>query len=169
MRSPVSTACLLIAIAAESSKAQGAPSCAPNDSAAVVAVRQRLADWVRQANSGDQAGTRDVWAPRLAGWFPQAAVFSDSAARSLGASSKDARAARTVYDLVIDDIVASGSIVVVHDIWTETREFPQPGRSVYRVIRGSELWRCQPDGRWRIARYVSAPEPWTIAKPSVPR
>jgi hypothetical protein len=64
-------------------------------------------------------------------------------------------------DLVIDEIVASGSVVAVHDIWTETRQFAN-GRAVKRVFRGSELWRCQGDGKWRIARYVSAPEPWTL-------
>jgi len=65
---------------------------------------------------------------------------------------------------IVDDIVASGSVVVVHDVGTETRTFAAPARAVQRVIHGSEVWRCQPDGRWRFARYVSAPEPSTAAR-----
>ena len=68
---------------------------------------------------------------------------------------------KQTYELVIDDIVASGPIVAVHDLWTQIYVFSQ-GKTAKRLIRGSELWRCQPDGKWRIARYVSAPEPWII-------
>jgi ketosteroid isomerase-like protein len=134
--------------------------CAASDSAtAVAAVRQRLAEWVRQTNDGDQEGAREVWAPKMVGWFPGASVFSDSAAY-VAAGSTERAPMRTEFAVVVDDIVASGSVVVVHDVWTETRELAVPPKSVRRTIRGSELWRCQPDGRWRIARYVSAPEPW---------
>ena len=137
------------------------PACAPDDSAAAAAVRARLTEWVRQANAGDRGGMREVWAPGLVGWFPHASLFGDSAAfAAAGLRPTSAPPARTTFELVIDDVVASGSVVAVHDLWTETRLLPL-GKQVRREIRGSELWRCQPDGRWRIARYVSAPEPWT--------
>lgn len=138
--------------------------CASSDSAAAVAVRARLAEWVRQANANDRAGMNEVWAPGLVGWFPRARLFSDStAADAAGLSpTESARSVQTTFGLVIANVVASGSVVVVHDVWTETRDFGS-GKA-RRVIRGSELWRCQPDGKWRIARYVSAPEPWQAAK-----
>ena len=144
---------------------RAASACATSDSAAVAAVRARLASWVRQANAGDRDGMREVWAPGYVGWFPKAALFGDSAAGAVAGLMLGAQppSARTIYDIVIDDIVASGPIVVVHDLWTETRQFATGNTSVKRQIRGSELWRCQPDGRWRIARFVSAPEPWTAA------
>jgi CubicO group peptidase (beta-lactamase class C family)/ketosteroid isomerase-like protein len=140
----------------------GLQSCAGGDSA----VRARLAEWVRQANRGDRAGMNEVWAPRMVGWFPSAPVFGDSAAyAATGLPSTVASAPpRTSFDVVIDDVAATDSLVVVHDLWTERRTFGA-GKSVTRKIRGSELWRCQPDGRWRIARYVSAPEAWTPAPP----
>jgi hypothetical protein len=149
--------------------AQPAPSagvsCAGHDStAAAAAVRARLEAWVRQANAIDLEGTREVWAPGLVGWFPRAALFGDSAAFAVaGMRPVPAKDVRTSFDLVIDDIAASRSLVAVHDIWTETRVL-SPGKVVRRQIRGSELWRCQPDGRWRIARYVSAPEPWSLVR-----
>jgi hypothetical protein len=71
---------------------------------------------------------------------------------------------RTTFDLAIDDVTGTDSVIVVHDLWTERRDF-SGGKSVTRRIRGSELWRCQPDGRWRITRYVSAPEVWLPARP----
>jgi imidazolonepropionase-like amidohydrolase/ketosteroid isomerase-like protein len=141
-------------------------SCTDADSAAAVsAVRSRLADWVRQANEGDRDGMREVWAPGLVGWFPRAGVFSDSAALVAAKVRTSPRPPnpRTTFEISIDDIVASGPLVVVHDIWKETKTFSGAANSAVRTIRGSELWRCQPDGRWRIARYVSAPEPWTLA------
>ena len=150
-----------------SSQSTGA-SCGTADSAdAAAAVRTRLAEWVRQANADDSEGMREVWAPGLVGWFPRAQLFSDSAAYAIAGLSPSAAKAeqpRTRFQVAIADLVASGTAVVVHDVWTETRTFPQMQKSVSRAIRGSELWLCQPDGRWRIARYVSAPEPWTLAK-----
>jgi hypothetical protein len=102
----------------------------------------------------------------MVGWFPSAPLFSDSAARAAAGvvPSREPPRARTTFGIVIDDIVASGSVMVVHDVWTETRELGTSENEAQRVIRGSELWRCQPDGRWRIARYVSAPEPWKVVR-----
>jgi hypothetical protein len=137
-------------------------SCADGDTvAAASAVRARLAEWVRQANANDGPGMNEVWAPGMVGWFPRAPLFTDSAAfAAAGVSRTTSGPPPSTYELVIDDLVASGPAVVVHDIWTQTRLLPER-KKAKRVIRGSELWRCQPDGKWRIARYVSAPEPWT--------
>jgi len=174
---PTLLVCLAWAVRPETTGAQSRPitlphergspehaiSCANDDStAASAAVRARLAEWVRQANGNDNEGMREVWAPGLVGWFPRAPIFSDSAAlATAGLRNPPTSGGRATFDLIIDYIVAAGSFVVVHDIWTETRRL-SPGKTVRRQIRGSELWRCQPDGRWRIARYVSAPEPWTV-------
>ena len=170
---PVEFRNITISVPRSGGAGPGSPSsvalgCAASDSAAsAAAVRQRLAEWVRQTNAGDRSGANEVWVPGMVGWFPGASIFSDSAANVVaGAAARTTPAApvRARFDVVVDDIVASGSVVVVHDIWTETREVGAPASMVQRVIRGSELWRCQPDGRWRIARYVSAPEPWTAVR-----
>jgi ketosteroid isomerase-like protein len=136
------------------------PRCADSDSAAAHAVRSALTDWVDAANRSDAARMRSIWAERVVGYFPRAAVFGDSAAFATANLTYDrTRQPRVTYELVVDDVVANGSVVVVHDLWTEIRTFSESNK-VQRQIRGSELWRCQPDGRWRITRYVSAPEPW---------
>ena len=158
---PILIACLAASVSPQATSSNTGASCAVGDTlAAVAVVRARLAEWVRQANANDRAGMNEVWAPGLVGWFPRAPVFTDSAAvAAAGLTVAPAAPAQDTYDLVIDDIAAGGAIVAVHDIWTQTRALSE-GKKAKRVIRGSELWRCQPDGRWRIARYVSAPEPW---------
>ncbi len=161
---PIILAGLLTCGVALTSRAQtpARVQCAANDSDAAVQVRARLAEWVAQVKAGDRAGMQEVWAPGMVGWFPTAGLFGDSAAfAAAGLPPSRGPAPRPTYEISIDDIVAAGSIVVVHDIWTEMRDVAAD-RTVRRTIRGSELWRCQPDGRWRIARYVSAPEPWTL-------
>jgi len=141
-------------------------SCAKSDGTAAVAIRQRLLAWVEAANRGDRATTREIWAPGLVGWFPSAALFGDSAAYAAAGLPYDRSAGggTVTYEILIEEVAASGPVAAVHDVWTETRRLPGAAVPVRRVIRGSELWRCQPDGRWRIARYVSAPEPWAPAR-----
>lgn len=140
-------------------------SCSASDAEAQTTIRARLADWVSATNRGDRATTRDIWAPGLVGWFPGAAVFGDSAAYAAAGVrySTGSPSGEITYELRVEDVAASGGIAAVHDVWTETRRLPG-GLSVRRILRGSELWKCSPDGKWRIARYVSAPEPWTLVK-----
>lgn len=159
---------LLVALLAplDAAAAQAASACSPSDSAAGAAIRERLRQWVEQTNRGDRAGAREIWAPGIVGWFPGAPVFADSAAYAAANLPYRAGAGNGVvsYELTVEEVAASGPIAAVHDVWTETRRLPGAAAPVRRVIRGSELWRCQPDGKWRIARFVSAPEPWAPAR-----
>jgi ketosteroid isomerase-like protein len=119
---------------------------------------------VKAANAGDRAAARSIWAPGVVGWFPSAPVFSDSAANAV-AGVAGVPGARSTYAVTVDDVAVSGDLAAVHDIWRETRHYAGSAVVVNRVIRGSELWRRQPDGSWRIARWVSAPEPWERSTP----
>jgi steroid delta-isomerase len=55
------------------------------------------------------------------------------------------------------EVMVSGDLAVVRDIWRMTRI--AGADTTVQVIRSFEVWRRQPDGRWRIARWISAPEP----------
>ena len=140
--------------------AQSPSACTTQDSAsAAMAIRARLAQWVAQVNSGDPAsGT--IWAAPVAGWFPRGPEFSDSAAYATAGLNPSVGAATVTYAITVDEVAVSSRLAAVHDIWKEVRHFPGTTVTVSRQIRGSELWRCQPDGAWRIARWVSAPEHW---------
>lgn len=145
---------------AAAAAAQSPSTCSTQDSAsAAAAIRARLAQWVAQVNSHDRAsGT--IWAAPVTGWFPRGPEFSDSAAYSMAGVSKSVGPTTVTYEISVDEVAVSLRLAAVHDIWKEVRHFPGTAVTVSRQIRGSELWRCQPDGAWRIARWVSAPEHW---------
>jgi ketosteroid isomerase-like protein len=158
----------LALIALTFARAAGAQStCTESDSTAATAIRQRLIQWVDASNRGDAAAAREIWAPDrlrdLVGWFPRAAVVADSTAYAVaglqyqpGAGPGEVRFAMTV-----EDVTVNGPIARTRDTWLETRRLPGARGIVQRAIRGGELWRCQPDGWWRIARrYEGAPGPW---------
>lgn len=145
---------------AETAAAQLPAACGTSDSAAGVQVRQRLHRWVEETNRGDRAAASTIWAPHVVGWFPSGPEFGDSTARATAGIPADTAQAVIRYEVRIDEIAVSNGLAAVHDIWQEWRRFPRASVGVKREIRGSELWRCQPDGSWRIVRWVSAPEHW---------
>lgn len=152
----------LVARAATAGAQQSA--CSPSDAAAATAIRDRLNAWVRAANADDRAAMRGIWASEMVGWSPRSLEVTDSAAYATARVPyrAGARLGATTYELVIEEIAARGDVAAVHDVWTEIRRVPGGSQDVQRVIRSSELWRCQADGQWRIARYVSAIDPWTL-------
>jgi ketosteroid isomerase-like protein len=134
----------------------GAPS---DDKKSEAQIRKALADWVDATNRRDAAAADSIWAPNVVGWFPQAPEFSKSAAFAV-AGIPESKASYSTYNLIIDDVAVSDTLAAVHDIWTETVHFSGSPVTVRRIIHGSELWRLQPDRKWRIVRWVSAPEKW---------
>lgn len=131
---------------------------ASTDSAtAVRAIRAALADWVAAANRDDWKAAARVWAPDLEGWYP--GQPDDTYAREMErlAHPRPARAT-TRYAVNVVEVMVSGSMAVVRDIWRFTTS-PGPGDSTVSIVRGFEVWRRQPDNQWKIARWISAPEP----------
>ncbi len=105
---------------------------------------------------------RAVWDPGAICWSPAVRELSAGAASALASSTAAAAAAWSTYQLTIEAVDVAGDIGVVHDIWLETRHFPDTPTTVSRRTRGSELWRHQQDGEWRIVRCVSAPDNWQV-------
>jgi ketosteroid isomerase-like protein len=154
--------------------AAGAQStCSESDSAAAVAIRQRLMQWVDASNRADVAAAREIWAPdRLSdfiGWYPRGAVLVDSAAYAAAGLPyrPDAAAGEVTFELRVEDVAATGGIARARDEWVETRRLPGARGVVRRTTRGAALWRCQPDGWWRIARRENdAAAPWEYVAPA---
>ena len=124
-------------------------------------IRQALSDWVNATNRKDSAAANEIWADKVLGWFPGAPEFSNSAAFAAAGLPEKKGASYSTYELKIDEVAVSGSLAAVYDIWTETAHFEGSSVTVRRVIRGSELWRRQSNGKWKIVRWVSAPEKWS--------
>lgn len=135
-------------------------SASQDDKKSEAQIRKALADWVEATNRRDNAAADSIWGPNVVGWFPQAPEFSKSAAFAVAGIPESKGASYSTYKLTIDDVAVSGSLAAVHDIWAETVHFNGSPVTVRRIIHGSELWKLQPDRKWRIVRWVSAPEKW---------
>lgn len=123
-------------------------------------IRKALAEWVAATNRRDVVAANTIWAHDVIGWLPTTPEFSTSAAFAVAGIPEQKGASYSTYEIKIDEVVVSGSVATVFDIWTETKHFNGSSVTVRRTIRGSELWRRQTDGKWKIVRWVSAPEKW---------
>ena len=146
---------VLLVLGANSASGQEA-----RDSAAAVQfIRKGLADWVAAANHGEWKTAAQVWAPDLIGWYP--GQPDDTYEREMGRLANPnpkPGAARTRYEVKVVEVIVSGSLAVVRDIWRFTTPAGASDSTV-SVVRSYEIWRRQPDHRWKISRWISAPEP----------
>ncbi|HEY6221611.1 MAG TPA: nuclear transport factor 2 family protein [Candidatus Eisenbacteria bacterium] len=118
-------------------------------------IRAALARWVEAANRQDWKAALEVWAPDLIGWYP--GQPDDTYAREQANSTRPKREHSTRFELTIDEVIVSGDLAVVRDTWTiRSGDAAGPAAS---TLRSFEVWRRQPDGIWKIARWISAPEP----------
>ena len=124
----------------------------PRDAATDEArIRGRLARWVEQFNSGDYAGAATIWAPDLIGVIPGGP--DDTWAREME-GARLAKPGPVRFALKVDEVMVDGDLAVVRDSWKES------GGPREVKFRSFEVWRRQPDGEWKIARWIdAAPEP----------
>ena len=59
------------------------------------------------------------------------------------------------YALDLKEIIVSGDIAVVRLVWTLTIQSKGGQGEITSVEPGMDIFRRQPDGKWRIARFVS--------------
>jgi ketosteroid isomerase-like protein len=130
----------------------------PPDSAAVArTIRAALADWVDAANRQDWKTAARVWATDLVGWYP--GQPDDTYAKELeSAAHPRVGRPRTRYEVNVVEVMVSGDMAVVRDVWRFTTA-PDTPDSTVSTVRSYEVWRRQNDGKWKIARWISAPEP----------
>jgi uncharacterized protein (TIGR02246 family) len=123
------------------------------------AIRAALHKWTQDFNAGDAQAVCSLFAPELAYDFrgyPERG-YQDICERlqhSLGDASKSYS-----YALDIREILVSGDLAVVRLVWTLTVTLPN-GQAVTSVEPGMDVFRRQPDGSWKIIRYLAyqAPE-----------
>ena len=123
-------------------------------------IRQALADWVKATNEGDRQRANSIWAKDLIGWYPGQPDDTYEKEMQAAARPQSGKKPRTTTAVTINEVLVSGDMAVVRDTWTFTREPSEaPDASSPDVIRSFEVWRKQADGSWKIARWISAPEP----------
>ena len=128
-----------------------------DSASAVHSIRGALSDWVAAANRGDWKTAAQVWAPDLIGWYP--GQPDDTYEREMARlAHPKAGAVRTHYEVNVVEVIVSGELAVVRDIWRFTTPAGSSDSTV-TIVRGYEVWRRQPDQQWKISRWISAPEP----------
>jgi ketosteroid isomerase-like protein len=123
-------------------------------------IRQALADWVKATNEGDRQRANSIWAKDLIGWYPGQPDDTYEKEMQAAARPQSGKKPRTTTAVTINEVLVSSDMAVVRDTWTFTQE--GSGASDANspdVIRSFEVWRKQADGSWKIARWISAPEP----------
>jgi len=116
-------------------------------------IRQALQDWTQDFNVGNAARICDLFAPDLRydyRGFPERgyAEICSTLQRSLKDRSK-----RYSYALDIKEILVAGDLAIVRLVWTLT--ITENGSKTQTREPGMDLFQRQPDGTWKIIRYIA--------------
>ena len=150
-------AALLLTIMSLTVSPSGNAQTQADSAAAVRAIHAALTDWVAAANRGDWKSASKVWAPDLVGWYP--GQPDDTYAREMDrVANPKLGSPKTHYEVEVVEVMVSGKLAVVRDIWKFTTPAGRPDAAT-SVVRGFEVWTEQPDSSWRVSRWISAPEP----------
>lgn len=118
-------------------------------------IRGALDKWTRDFNAGRAREICNIFSPDLRydyrGYpergFNEICVLLQ---RSLGDRSQ-----RYSYELRIKEILVSGDLAVVRLVWTLTRTSTTSGETLTAREPGTDIFRRQPDGSWKIIRYMA--------------
>lgn len=129
----------------------GAPRAGDN----AAAIEQRLRQWTEDFNAGRSQAVCDLFAPNLiANYRGQPEKNFDALCsglrQTLTTGQRDYR-----YALELNEIIVSGDMAVVRLIWHLTVTDKKTGATTTSSDRGIDVFRLQPDGRWRIVRYIA--------------
>jgi steroid delta-isomerase len=135
------------------------------EDSAEVAIRSALAQWTQDFNNRNAEKACSLFAQDLRYDFrgyPERDYrdICDRMQRSLGDASKTYS-----YDLDVREIIVSGDIAVVRLVWRLTVTLPN-GQRVVSVEPGMDVFRKEPDGAWKIIRYIAYEAPERPAAPS---
>ncbi|MDI4657324.1 YybH family protein [Xanthobacter autotrophicus] len=122
------------------------------------AIRSRLTGWAEAFNAGDASRVCDLFADDLQSDVETAPVGDKASvcARLKTALAKPDR--RLTYTVAIHDILVSGDMAAVRLTWTSTLSTAgknAAGESESWAEQGLDVFRRDPDGAWRIVRYMA--------------
>jgi len=132
---------------------------ADSASAAGNEIRADLEKWTRDFNSGDGSKVCSLFAPDLISNFRgEPEDTYNSLCANLQMALAD-RAKAYHYDLEIKEILVSGDLAVVRLVWT-LKVRPKYAPEQTKREPGLDIFRRQPDGSWKIARYMAYEAPY---------
>jgi ketosteroid isomerase-like protein len=152
MKALLAWCCALLAAA-------GAPASAQTAAESEAAIRTALAAWTRDFNDRNASRICDLFAKDLRydyRGFPERDydTLCGLLRRSLADGTK-----RFAYSLDIKEVIVSGDLAVVRLVWTLKVTSPGVGVAEESKEPGLDVFRRQPDGSWKIIRYVAYEAP----------
>lgn len=120
-----------------------------------VLIRQALEKWTAEFNAGNAGQVCRLFAPDLiANYQGQPERNYESLCKQLHNSLSDRN--RTFhYSLQIKEILVSGDLAAVRLVWT-LKIVPKNGGEARTVMEpGIDIFRPQPEGNWKISRFVA--------------
>jgi uncharacterized protein (TIGR02246 family) len=130
----------------------------PVSKPAEIAIRDVLAEWALAFNAGDTGAVCNLFAPDLRydyRGFPERG-FEEMCAQ-LRASLTDPNR-KFSYDLAIKEIMVAGDTAIVRLVWTLSAKRPGQVAGTSSYEPGLDVFRRQPDGSWKIVRYIAYEE-----------
>lgn len=136
-----------------------ASASAQSDAAAEKAIRDALSQWTADFNARDASRICDLFSPDLVYDFRGAPERDFKAMcgqlnRALADKSKT-----LTYSFDIKEIIVSGDIAIVRLVWTSRVSRQGSSQVTETKEPGLDVFRRQPDGRWRITRYMAYEAP----------
>lgn len=120
------------------------------------AIRNALASWTSAFNEARSEEVCGLFAPELRydyRGFPER-DYGDICARLKRSLAEESR--KYTYGLDIKEVLVSGDLAVVRLVWRLT--VADSGGKIETVEPGLDVFARQPDGNWRIIRYMSYEE-----------
>jgi steroid delta-isomerase len=125
-----------------------------SDTPAQSQIRTALIDWMEDFNAGRADKVCALFAPNLIVDFRGVPERGFAAQCELLRRALSDRARRFTYAVDIKEIIVAGDVALVRLVWTSTLR-SQGRPDVVTVEPGMDFFRRQPDGSWRIERYMA--------------
>jgi len=123
------------------------------------AIREALAKWTADFNARDSARICDLFAPDLVYDYRGFPERNYEALCGLLRRSLADRSKQFTYALDIKEILVSGDLAIVRLVWTLRTTLPGAATAVESREPGLDVFRRQPDGSWKIVRYIAYEAP----------
>jgi len=129
------------------------------DTAAEKAIRDALTRWTADFNARDANRICDLFAPDLRYDFRGLPERDYNAICSLLQRALADRSKKITYSFDIKEIIVSGDMAIVRLVWTSKVSREGSAQVTETKEPGLDVFRRQPDGQWRITRYMAYEAP----------
>jgi ketosteroid isomerase-like protein len=131
------------------------PATAQTDNTAQAEIRATLARWTADFNAGNAQNVCGLFAPDLIAQFRGQPERDHKGLCDVLMRSLNDRTKTYTYSLAIKEILVAGDFAVVRLVWTlKIQRKDAPGETMSEEP-GMDIFRRQPDGSWKISRFIA--------------